>query len=222
MKHFENYSSFTKNKDYKLISGHNRILKKLNLDSSILGVKTIPIVGIYKIFKNLTSHIELSEEFMMLIIIYILLYKLNINLELSKKLRVELEAEIPNFQVLVKKFSLSLHTIIVIANIVFKKDTLVIDGFEKLLRVKIILKVLNLISDFIIEHTMNLDDFSYIVYDKDRKVLKNIVEFVDKETSKDRYYIEGLLLNEKVTDLRQEKLKRLYRNGIDKESMKML
>jgi hypothetical protein len=172
MKHFENYSSFTKNKDYKLISGHNRILKKLNLDSSILGVKTIPIVGIYKIFKNLTSHIELSEEFMMLIIIYILLYKLNINLELSKKLRVELEAEIPNFQVLVKKFSLSLHTIIVIANIVFKKDTLVIDGFEKLLRVKIILKVLNLISDFIIEHTMNLDDFSYIVYDKDRKVLK--------------------------------------------------
>jgi len=182
MKFLENYNTYSKkNQDYKLISGHNKLLKKLNLESSILSYKSISIIGIYKIFKSLLiqDNIHLSDEHMMLIVIYVLTNKLILNLELTKKLQIELVAEIPNFNTLVKKFTHSLHTMFVIVNMVFKKDTIVIGNFEKLLKIKTILKVLNLINDFINEQNLGLYKFSYLIYEKEEEVLKNIVKFVD-------------------------------------------
>ena len=188
MKFLENYNTYSKkNQDYKLISGHNNLLKKLNLNSSILSYKSISIIGIYKIFKSLLlqDNIHLSDEYMMLIVIYVLSNKLKLNLELTKKLQIELESEIPDFNTLVKKFTHSLHTIFVIVNMIFKKDNIVIGNFEKLLKIKIILKVLNLINDFIIEQNISLHKFSYLIYEKNQEVLKDIVKFVDGNSDKD-------------------------------------
>ena len=203
MKYFENYSSFTKkNTDYKLLAGHKRILKKYNLDSSLLNVKAIPIIGIYKFIKILDN---LPEEKLMSIILYILSYKLHISADKTKKLGSDLQLEIPNFESLVKKFTLVLNTLLMICNMVFKKDGLVIGSLGQMLNLKIILKVLDLISDFCTEQNLGLQKFIYLIYEKDQDVLKSIVEFVEKETSKDRYYIEGLLLTENVTEKLFEK-----------------
>lgn len=182
MKYLENYNSFTaKNKDYTLISIHNRMLKKLNLESSILSVKVIPIVELYKIFKNLSP--ELNTEHLMLIVIYILINKLNINIELSKLLSTELSAEIPDFEQLVKKFTLSFHTILVITNMVCKK---LIGGVKNLLSVENIVELLNLISLFVLEQNMMLDDLAYLIQDKNQKVLKNMVNFVNNNIGRNK------------------------------------
>ena len=196
MKYFENYSSFTKkNTDYKLLAGHKRILKKYNLDSSLLNVKAIPIIGIYKFIKILDN---LPEEKLMSIILYILSYKLHISADKTKKLGSDLQLEIPNFESLVKKFTLVLNTLLMICNMVFKKDGLVIGSLGQMLNLKIILKVLDLISDFCTEQNLGLQKFIYLIYEKDDEVLKSIVEFVEKETRDN--YIEGLLPEENVTE----------------------
>jgi len=202
MRYLEKYNSFVKkNQDYKLITVHNKILKRLELDSSILSLKTIPIIGIYKIFKNMLiqDDIQLSDELLVSMVILVLLDKITKNIEKSKLLFSELENNVPDFQILIRKFKICLHSILVIVNIVFKRDKLIISSFKKLFDVKIISKVLNVIGIFTLEHNIGLQEFSDIIHKKDQKVLKNIVEFINSETSKDRYYIEGLLLKENVT-----------------------
>jgi hypothetical protein len=180
MKYLEKYNSFSKkNKEYKLLSGHSKLLKRLNLESSLLDVKSLQIVGIYKLFKNLTRN-KISDEFIMLIVIYILIDKLNINLDIKLKLQSELTEEIPNFQELVKKFSLALNVVLTISNMVFKKDSIVVGSFNKLLNTKTILRVLSLIGEFSLGHNLVIDEFSYIISDNDQKVLKTIVDFIDK------------------------------------------
>lgn len=203
MKYLEKFNTFTKkNKDYKLITVHNKILKRLELDSSALSLKKIPIVGIYKIFKNLLiqDKIQLSDELMVSMVILVLLDKIVINIDKSKLLYSELENTVPNFKMLIRKFKLCLHSILVISNIVFKRDKLVIGSFKKLLDVKLISKVLNLIEIFTLGHKIGLQEFSAIIHEKDQKVLKNIIEYVNSERSNN---IEGLLLKENVTSIRE-------------------
>lgn len=216
MKYLENFSSFKKNQEYKLINQHKKLIKKLDLESSIIGVKIFPIIGIYKLAKILLDidNQTLSDEVIMPTIIYCILLNIKINFEKTKILGLELEKNVPNFENLVKKFSRLINTLVTISNMVFKKDQIVIGSFRKMLNIKnsLIVKIFNLIGDFCIEQNLGLQKFTYIIYEKPYEVLKNIVQFVDKETSKDRYYIEGLLLTENVT---QESIDYKFKSDYD-------
>lgn len=202
---FERFSTSKKNnQEYKLITIYKRLIKKLNLESSsIFGIKTFSIIGIHKLTKTLLDidQQNLSDDVVMSVITYCILLKITENSDIKNRLGLELEKSVPNFQNLVKKFSRLLNTLITITNMVFKKDQIVIGSLRKMLNIKttLIIKVFNLIGDFCIEQNMGLQKFTFIIHEKPYKVLKNIVQFVDKETAKDRYYIEGLSLTENVT-----------------------
>jgi hypothetical protein len=182
MKYLNLYESFIKKQqDYKLINVHNRVIKKLNLDSTILSTKTIPIIGIYKLIKELLilDNISLSDEFLILIVIYFLTYILKLDLNLTKMLHTELENTIPNFKYLLKRFSLVINNLVIIFNISLKKVQ-VISGLEKMLNVENILEILDLITKFINEQKIGLNSFSFVIRNKKENVLKNLVEYINK------------------------------------------
>jgi hypothetical protein len=179
MKYLEKYNAFSKkNKEYNLLSSHSKLIKNLNLESSILDIKSLQIVGLYKLFKNLTRN-KISDEFIILLVVYLLIDKLNIDVDIQKNLQIELTEKIPNFQELVKKFALTLNVILTISNMVLKNDDIVVGNFYKLLNVKTIQKVLSLISECVLEYNLFLDEFAYIIDDTNQKVLK-IVNFINK------------------------------------------
>ena len=180
MKYLENFSSFKKNQEYKLINQHKKLIKKLDLESSIIGVKIFPIIGIYKLAKTLLNidNQTLSDEVIISTIIYCILLNIEINFEKTKLLGLELEKNVPNFENLVKKFTRLINTLVTISNMVFKKDQIVIGSFRKMLNIKnsLIVKIFNLIGDFCIEQNLGLQKFTYIIYEKPYEVLKNIIQ----------------------------------------------
>jgi hypothetical protein len=177
MKFLEKYSSYTKSKDYKLMELHAKILKRLKIESSVLGVKSIPIVGIYKLLKVLIKK-EVSDEELVLIVIYILTDKLNVDVELTNSLKIVLTNDIPNFKSLDLKLRSALNTIQTIINIFFKKDNIVVGSLGKMFDVKIINKVLNQIGEFSISNGLNLDKFISIIDDETEKVLESLIKYL--------------------------------------------
>jgi hypothetical protein len=166
------------------------------------------IVGIYKFIRVLLNldNISLDDKQIVQIIIYIISYKLKVNIEKTDLLHTELENSIPNFKWFVKKFTLVLNNLIVITNIVFKNDGLVISGLRKMLDIPTILKVLDLITIFTKEQNFGLKKFSFIITEKDQKVLKNIVHHVLKNRG----------LNETVFTYKTPYDEQRYKKHLDK------
>lgn len=178
MNKVDKFTDFVK-KYNQYTSSHNRLVKKCGFDSSILGIKTIPLTTIYKLFKELIlkDNTQITDDNLILIIIYILAEKLKLDLNKSKLLHDELINLIPNFIILKKRISISLQIILIITNIVCKK-TEVINNFEKFLNLKDIPEIVDKVVFYTKEHKIGLIDFSFIILDKKQKVLKNIVNFI--------------------------------------------
>lgn len=150
-----------KNKDYKLITIYNKIIAKLNLDDLLVS-KIIPIINIHKTIQLLTRNkYKLTDEYSLLIVVYIILIKMNININLINKLRLELDNEIPNFKIISKIYTQIINTLIIKANIKFKKNT-VISGIKDFLNVKDLIIFFNDINNQIIENDITAETFLMI------------------------------------------------------------
>ncbi len=159
-----------KYKTYKLLTLHDKILNRFNLESTIFKTKSLPIVEIYEIIKNI-KYLNISDEQIILITIYILMDRLNIDLETKGKIGIGLDVSI------VKKINIVLNVILTVSNITLK-DTTVISGFVKLFDFKNIHTILSKINEYVIINKLCIDDFPHIIEDKKQKVLKDIIYFI--------------------------------------------
>ena len=105
-----------KYKTYKLLTLHDKILNRFDLDSTILKTKSLQIVQLYEIIKNIKNP-NITDEQIVLITIYILMDRLHINLETKRKIGIGLDVSI------VKKINIVLNVILTVSNISLK-DTL--------------------------------------------------------------------------------------------------
>jgi hypothetical protein len=177
MNKIEKFEEFKKK--YQYISKHNKFVKKCGFDSTILDIKVIPIVTIYKFFKNLLikDNTQLNDDNLILLIIYILAEKFKLDFKKTKLLHDNLQNTISDFKILKKRFSLSLDNLLIISNIVYK-DIDVINNFDKFLNFVDIYKIIEGVNLFSTEHNIGLKEFSFIIYNKKENVLKNIIKYL--------------------------------------------
>ena len=177
MNKIKKFKDFVK-KNNQYTSVHNRIIKKCGFDSTILDVKVIPMTSIYKLFKDLLirDNTQITDDNLILLVIYIFSDKLQLDFNKTKLLQEELEFSIPDFKTLKKKFWLSIQNLLIITNILYKEKT-VINNFDKFLNLNDVYKIINNVGLFVAEHNMGLKEFSYIIVNKNQKVLKNIINY---------------------------------------------
>jgi len=181
MNKIKKFKDFVK-KNNQYTSVHNRIIKKCGFDSTILDVKVIPMTSIYKLFKDLLirDNTQITDDNLILLVIYIFSDKLQLDFNKTKLLQEELEFSIPDFKTLKKKFWLSIQNLLIITNILYKEKT-VINNFDKFLNLNDVYKIINNVGLFVAEHNMGLKEFSYIIVNKNQKVLKNIINYNKNE-----------------------------------------
>ena len=181
MNKIKKFKDFVK-KHNQYTSIHNRIVKKCGWDSTILDVKVIPMTSIYKLFKEflIRDNTQITDDNLILLVIYIFSDKLQLDFNKTKLLQEELEFSIPDFKTLKKKFWLSIQNLLIITNILYKDKT-VINNFDKFLNLNDVYKIINDVSLFAAEHNMGLKEFSYIIVNKNQKVLKNIINYNKNE-----------------------------------------
>jgi hypothetical protein len=157
--YLEKFNYFIKkNKDYKLITIYNKIITKFDLNDLLI-TKIIPIINIHKTIQLLTQNqYKLTDEYSLLIIVYIILIKMKINIELTNKLRFKLNNEIPNFKLISKIYTQILNTLIIKCNIKYKKNT-VISGIKDFLNFKDLIVFFNDMNTYIIENNITVETF---------------------------------------------------------------
>ena len=179
MNKVDKFTDFVK-KYNQYISIHNRLIKKYGFNDTILDVKVIHLTTIYKLFKELLlkDNIKITDDNFISMIIYVLAVKLKLDLNKINLLHDELINQIPNFISLKKRIFRCLETLLIITNIIFKKFE-IINNFEKFLNLKDTPKIIDKLILFTKKHEIGLSDFSFIIMDKQQKVLKNIIIFIN-------------------------------------------